>query len=98
MRQANGWKGVIENGAGTMQIHPWETIEFENAGIYVYHNDKYDTTTFLPIFTVREVRWHNAEKEREGGNVSGKDFYHRRMQELQRERKELGAPSTKPKT
>lgn len=94
MREPNGWKGIIAHGDGQMEIHPWECIEFENAGIYVYHNDKYETTTFLPIFTVREVRWHDAAKEKEGKNIGAKEMigtreYQQRMQALRRERKEL---------
>lgn len=80
----NGWKGVIAHGDGNLEIHPWEAIKFENAGIYVYHNDKYETTTFLPIFTVRSVRWHDAEKEANGPNVEGREImdYHQKVQRL----------------
>lgn len=94
-RTPNGWKGVIEHGGGTQAIHPEEHIEFENAGIYVYHNDKYDTCTFLPIFTVRMVRWHSKEAEKAGPNVSAKelsdqDIYQRRVRELTEEKRMLG--------
>lgn len=74
MRKPNNWKGVIAHGDGPMEIHPWESIEFENAGIYVYHNDLYDTTTFLPIFTVRQVRWHDADMEKQGPNKGGEEL------------------------
>lgn len=99
MREPNGWKGVIEHGAGTSEIHPWEAIVFENSGVYIYHNDKYDTVSFLPIFTIREVRWHDASKEEEGRNVGGKEWlsqkgYHEKMQALQAERKAIGAVGT----
>lgn len=100
MKEPNGWKGVIEHGGGNLEIHPYEGIVFENSGIYVHHNDKYETTTFLPIFTVRMVRWHDAAKEKEGRNVSaegllktragGTNEYYRRMQELGKERKQIG--------
>lgn len=98
VKEPNGWSGVIEHGGGNMTIHPYEGIVFENSGIYVHHNDKYETTTFLPIFTVRMVRWHDAAKEKQGGNVSaedllragGTDEYHRRMQALRTEQRQIG--------
>lgn len=85
MKTPNGWKGVIETGAGTQEIHPWECVEFENAGIYIYHNDKYETTTFLPVFTVRMVRWHLAAKEKDGSNVEGREMMRKKYPSTMKE-------------
>lgn len=79
-RPPSGWKGLVETGTGApLEIHPWETVVFENAGLYIYHNDKYETTTFLPVFTVRMVRWHDAAREKDGSNVGGEVMVGRRQ-------------------
>ena len=66
-RTLTGMKGVIEPGTGaSLSVHPWESLEFQQEGVYVHHHDAYETITFYPMFTLRAVRLHDAEKERMG--------------------------------
>jgi hypothetical protein len=67
-RRLTGMKGVLSTGSGEQEVHPWETLEFTPEGVYVYHHDSYETVTFFPIYTLRQVRMHEFAKERSGPN------------------------------
>jgi hypothetical protein len=67
-RKLTGMKGVMSTGTGEQAIYPYETLEFTPEGVYVYHHDAYETVTFFPIYTLRQVRMHEAVKERMGPN------------------------------
>lgn len=73
VKRMTGKKGVIDSAAGSKEIHPDETLEFTPEGVYVYGADLYETMTFYPIYTLREIRMHDAEKEKMGANARKSD-------------------------
>jgi hypothetical protein len=72
-----GLTGVIEMASGNLDIKPWEDIDVEPHGCTIHHNDLYDTKTFIPVFTIKMIRWHEKSKEKAGQNVSGEELARR---------------------
>lgn len=63
-----GKTGVIEHGSGNLTIQAHEIVTFEGAVVRVQHRDLYESETLLPIFTIRMIRWHDMDKQRQHGH------------------------------
>ena len=67
-------RGVIQMGGGAIEIHPHETVVVNDQWVTVYHHDKYETRTDIPLTAIEFMRTHDADKEKLGPNVAHADI------------------------